>query len=175
MQRITNLKEAALLAAQVCGEWVRADDEKHRERLGRTELMTYAANSGNSANGKDFFYIISTEGAIGLAAGREYKTTWLFLPAEDFPFPAATLTAASPAASSMPPAPQASATSIPQQQQGARRSLITPSGGTPAAGTPQPEAKPQTKPASSGLRFCNSCGVALKPNARFCMECGKPV
>ena len=151
MQRIQNLKEAVVLAALVCDEWVRADDEKHEERFDRAALAAYASRDGNGSTDKDSFYIISTEGAIGLAQGREYRTKWLFLPAEDFPTPA-------PAR---------------------RRSLVTPSAkapaeSVPAESVPRPQTVQTIRPAS-GLRFCNNCGVALKPDVKFCMECGKPV
>ena len=83
MTRIKSLTEAVLFASNVCQNWISAEDGT---RAGGDEMMELARKRDlEQPLDEDRFYMISREGAIGVAFRREYLTQWVFLPAEDFP------------------------------------------------------------------------------------------
>ena len=70
------LLEATLAASTACLAW---EDRK----TGETWTMKKLAAAEQPVLDDDAFYVVSREGAIGLAKGAEYRTTWLLLPHDE--------------------------------------------------------------------------------------------
>lgn len=119
------------------------------------------------------YYMVTTEGAIGISPGLEWLTEWMFVPMEDCQEcdfmlmkmredlqaeHAASETEkktkgqaiAEEQSAPVPPVPPAPPSSVPA---------------SPASVSPSPASPAQ-------MNFCPNCGVKLVPGNRFCTQCG---
>ncbi len=99
---------------------------------------------------KKAFYMVSREGAIGLAPGLEYMVKWVFIPMEKGPERDRLLQGLTQVMQRLE-AEEEERTSEPRQ-----------------SATPQ-------QPSAEAPHFCMNCGATLEPGARFCANCGNPV
>lgn len=195
MIHANTLKDAILAAIPGSLIW-----QKEETQLDIEGLLALAEEQDRQPLADGSFYVVSREGAIGLADRYEYRTCWLWLPlqgeelvsaltalgaqkkarhdADDavVPMPegekAAALAAAEP--------PEAPAPEEPEQPAAAEP--VCPSCGHVIrmgdrfcifCGSPTaPKPVPESAPKNA---FCMNCGSPLKPGDRFCMNCGAKV
>ena len=141
MQRIDCMLKAALIAANVCDEWKIAESDAF---ISLSAMFQAAAMTDDEHSlDDDMFYVVSSEGAIGLAYKREYLTQWLYLPAEDFPEERKAF---------YEKAKQAAQQQTQQQMQ-----------------QQQPQ---QQQTQQQQRKFCKKCGSPLNPSVNNCPNCG---
>ena len=95
------------------------------------------------------FYVVSAEGAVGIASGYEYLVRWLYIPLEGYVYEQEVARLKSELEHDAQPEP------VPQAM-------------------PQPQAGIQTESMqqTGSPRFCRNCGAQINPNAKFCPKCG---
>lgn len=197
-QTSKSMSEAAKLAAELCTQW------KFQDELGEAmdaSMLIYACGEQDASESLDpddpeNWYVVSPDGAIGLAEDDGKSVTWLFLPLgrtmaslpkkvrKDEPWPEA---AVAPAPDPMPnPTPNVPAFDIAPAPQTAAAGSVCPSCGKPvkagnkfcmSCGTPipavaAPAPAPAPAPAVLQAGFCMQCGAPLQPGDKFCMSCG---
>ena len=154
MQKLRTCMDALVLAGNVCQSWRVIDGQ---EDLGLLEMIAVATELDEQYPAEeDMFYMVSGEGAIGIAWKWEFLVRWLYVPSEAFieDEGQAPLQAEQTQTVQIPqPAPQQVSQTVTAQ--------------------PAPTVTPQTEPARLG--FCRKCGKQLQTNAKFCKGCGTPV
>ena len=149
MQRIDCMLKAALIAANVCDEWKIAETDAFIPLAAMFQAAAMADEEHPIDD--DMYYVVSSEGAIGLAYKREYLTQWLYLPAEDFP-------------------EERKAFYEKAKQEAEKQKQQTPQ---QTQSPPQQAAQPQQKqPQPNKPKFCKNCGSPLAPGANNCPKCG---
>lgn len=154
MEHYRNISEAVAAAGKTCTGW---KDAYSNSVVTGAEILSLFGNDEDD----DGFYVVSIEGAIGYTTGQEYKTIWIYIPAE-------------------PGEVQEDKTAAPYSQQttgneaadgeltAAEPTIVEPSVVKPAE--PQSyEKPPEVKPAT---KFCRKCGKQIKADAAFCRFCG---
>lgn len=105
------------------------------------------------------FYMVSTEGAIGVSPGMEYLTKWLFIPAMD----EASVAKLQADIQQLEAQAKAEEEAKREAEERAKRE---------AEEAAKREAEAQ---AASLLKFCPECGTPYKsPTSKFCVNCGTP-
>lgn len=198
MEHYKNLLSALGGAMPVCMVWLLAGTEE--DYFNARDVFAFALSEGGEEEELEEgqFYVVSEEGAIGLAVDYEYQTRWIFIPVEneevlerewarlreeitydrehkdDEPreeyadMPQEQVPVPPP----VMPQPQQNmppqGQSIPPQSQPVPPQPMMPPQGQPTP--PQPTMQPQGQ-----KRFCMQCGFQLKASSKFCPKCGTPV
>ncbi len=179
MTHYKNLLTALGAAVSKSLTWKLAGTQNEYYNARDIYALALSENGENEQMGEEQFYVVSEEGAIGIASGYEYLTRWIFIPLDieerkgELERLKAELgfdTAPQPAPG-QPIPPQPGVPPMPGQP-------VPPQPGVPPMpGQPQPAPQPG-QPGQSGQqarRFCVNCGKELTATAKFCVFCGKPV
>ena len=87
MDHYKNMMSALGGAMPKCMVWQRMDDDKEKpnEYFNARDIFQLALQVGadDEEMGEDTFYVVSSEGAIGMAIKYEYLTLWMFIPVFD--------------------------------------------------------------------------------------------
>ena len=83
MEHYKNLLSALAGAMPVCMVWLLAGTED--DYFNARDVFAFALSEGGEEEELDEgqFYVVSAEGAIGLAVNYEYLTRWIFIPVDD--------------------------------------------------------------------------------------------
>ncbi len=82
MKRIKTCAEAVVLAGNVCQSWRVMSGE---QKLNLIDMLTVAEQMDEeNPTEEDFYYLVSTEGAIGITWKWEFLVNWLYVPEEAF-------------------------------------------------------------------------------------------
>ncbi len=83
MDTLKNLKAAVELASSRCAAWFSAENGEY---FTPDELLFTARTLENDPEmGEETLYLVSAEGALGVATKWEYMVQWLFIPLEENP------------------------------------------------------------------------------------------
>ncbi len=151
MKRIKTMVQAVIYAGSVCQEWKFIEGS---ETLEVTDMI----NIGMGMDEKnpleeDFFYMVSGEGAIGIACKWEFLTKWLYVPAETIM------------------QSQEEATESGEDRNENVKSASNEGGSEKGKPTSNEDKDEKEMP----VRFCRNCGNRMKPDAIFCNQCGTKV
>ena len=190
MKHYKNLMSALGDAMPVCLAWRLNGSEDNYFNARDLFAFALADDKGEGALKEGQFYLVSAEGAIGIASGYEYFVRWLFIPLEGDVYEREVLRLKAelerdaqpePAPQPVPqPAPQPAWEPQPTPQpapQPAWEPQPTPQPAPQPAPQPvrEPQPAPQAAPQPPKVRFCRNCGAPLSPNAKFCSGCGNPI
>ncbi len=83
MDTLKNLTAAAELASSRCAGWFSAENGEYFT----PDLLLFTARTleNDPEMGEDTLYLVSAEGALGIAAKWEYMVQWLFIPLQENP------------------------------------------------------------------------------------------
>lgn len=192
MEHYKNLLSALGGAMPVCMVWLLAGTEE--DYFNARDVFAFALSEGGEEEKLDEgqFYVVSEEGAIGLAVDYEYQTRWIFIPVEneevlerEWARLREEITydrehkddesreeyADMPQEQVLTPPPMVSQArqNMPPQPQ-----VPAP---PPMMSQPQQNMQPQGQsiPPQGKSRFCMQCGFRLNANSKFCPKCGTPV
>ena len=163
MEHYKNLLSALAGAMPACMVWLLAGTEDNY--FNARDVFAFALSEGGEEEEMEEgqFYVVSEEGAIGIAANYEYLTRWLFIPvADEKVMGRELLRMKDEIEQPVPPQPMMQ----PQGQPVPPQPMMQPQG---QSIPPQPM-QPQGK-----KRFCMQCGFQLNANSKFCPKCGTPV
>ncbi len=141
------------------------------------------------------FYVVSEEGAIGIAANYEYLTRWLFIPVVDEKVMGRELLRMKDEMSfdmeheNDEPQEERTEAYEPAEEEGEKEQPVPPQPMMQPQGQPvppqpispqpmQPQGQsipPQPMQPQGKKRFCMQCGFQLNANSKFCPKCGTPV
>ncbi len=196
MKHYKNLMSALGDAMPVCLAWRLAGTEDNF--FNARDLFAFALSDeeeeGSLKEGQ--FYVVSSEGAIGISSGYEYFVRWLFIPLEGNAYDQEVMRLKQELENDTKPQPVPQSEPQPNMQaQGMGQPGIQPQGmpqqnmqaqgmgqsNVPPQGMPQPNVNPQYEeqprimPQAGKRQFCIQCGYKLGPNSKFCPGCGAPV
>ncbi len=194
MVHYRNLISALGAALPTCMTWKLAGKDNEYMNARDVFALAVSEDGENEQLGEGQFYMVSEEGAIGLAVGYEHLTRWFLIPLtgdererelrrlySELDFDLANYD------SYKAPEPQAAA---PQQsyQQAPPQGQIPPQQPyqqMPPQGQMRPQQPYQQVPPqgqfppqqamAAGIHICRNCGAELKAGAKFCKKCGTPV
>lgn len=106
------------------------------------------------------YYMVTTDGAIGISPGLEWLTTWMFVPMEDCQERDFIMRKMKEEVQTQPE-PEEAPTS-PSDAVAPEPSNVEPSKEEPSATIPK-----------RALNFCPYCGAKALPTNKFCTHCGK--
>ena len=199
MKHYKNLMSALGDAMPVCLAWRLNGSEDNYFNARDLFAFALADDNGEGALKEGQFYLVSAEGAIGIASGYEYFVRWLFIPLEGDTYEREVLRLKAelerdaqpePVASTVPePVPEPVPQPAPQPQpvyqpapEPAPQSAWDPQPTPQSAPQPQTvpqqpafQSAPQSAPQPPKVRFCRNCGSPISPNAKFCSGCGNPI
>ena len=180
MKHYKTLMRALAGAMPICMTWKLAGTD---EGMNARDIYAPALEEGgdNEELPEEDFYVVSSEGAIGLSTRYEYLTRWIFIPltgeekekemerlraelAFDRETEAQEAAAAAQEAAAKAQGPTEKPNGAAGQANAAAAQANT------AAGQPNMAAGQPAMP-----RFCANCGKPLNPGAKFCRNCGSPV
>ncbi len=83
MDTLKNLKAAVELASERCQGWFSAENGDYFS----PDLLLFTARTleNDPEMGADTLYLVSAEGALGIATKWEYMVQWLFIPVKENP------------------------------------------------------------------------------------------
>ena len=195
MEHYKNLLSALGGAMPVCMVWLLAGTEE--DYFNARDVFAFALSEGGEEERLDEgqFYVVSEEGAIGLAVDYEYQTRWIFIPVENEEVLEREWARLREEIiydrEHKDDEPREEYADMPQEQ------VLTPPPSMQSQGQPippQPMMQPQGQPISpqpmqpqgqsippqpmqpqGKKRFCMQCGFRLNANSKFCPKCGTPV
>ena len=195
MEHYKNLLSALGGAMPVCMVWLLAGTEE--DYFNARDVFAFALSEGGEEERLDEgqFYVVSEEGAIGLAVDYEYQTRWIFIPVENEDVLEREWARLREEIiydrEHKDDEPREEYADMPQEQ------VLTPPPSMQSQGQPippQPMMQPQGQPISpqpmqpqgqsippqpmqpqGKKRFCMQCGFQLNANSKFCPKCGTPV
>ena len=193
MEHYSNLISAARAAMPKCLAFrlIGAEERNYTIRDVLSFAMTEGGENERLEEGR--FYVVSSEGAIGLANRYEYKTNWMFIPLEGEELENEIRRMEeeirqdklrNSAAQGQPMMqPQGQPMMQPQGQpmmQPQGQPMMQPQGQPMIQPQGQPMIQPQSSmppynaPQQGGKKkFCMQCGYQLSANSKFCPSCGK--
>ena len=166
MEHYKNLLSALAGAMPACMVWLLAGTEDNY--FNARDVFAFALSEGGEEEEMEEgqFYVVSEEGAIGIAANYEYLTRWLFIPVVDEKVMGRELLRMKDEMSfdmeheNDEPQEERTEAYEPAEEEGEKEQPVP----------PQPMMQPQGK-----KRFCMQCGFQLNANSKFCPKCGTPV
>ena len=194
MEHYKNLLSALAGAMPVCMVWLLPGPEENY--FNARDVFAFALSEGGEEEELEEgqFYVVSAEGAIGLAVDHEYLTRWIFIPVDDKEIierelermreelaydkehendePGEDTESYEPAEEAQPVSPQPM---IPPQGQPVPPQPSMQSQGQPIP--PQPMMQPQDQPISPQPMQPQGQSIPPQPmqpqgKKRFCMQCG---
>ncbi len=158
--------QALDVAVTRCMVWREMETEKPYSAM---ELLEFAqrVDQEHPLDGHKF-YMVTTDGAIGISPGLEWLTTWMFVPMEDCQerdFILRKMQEDLQSVSETKEAPEQEKQQVEKAETGVAEKEKT----EKSAKTEQTE-KAVPKRA---LNFCPYCGARVKQENRFCTQCGK--
>ncbi len=162
MKHYKNLMSALGDAMATCLAWRLAGTEGNY--FNARDLFAFALTEekkeGSLKEGQ--FYVVSPEGAIGIASGYEYLVSWMFLPLEGKTYDREVARLKSELAHDAQP-------------QAAQQRRTQPQPAQQRKTQPQGAKQPQSTAQTGRMRFCRNCGAQMSATAKFCPKCGTPV
>ena len=198
MKHYKNLMSALGDAMPVCLAWRLSGTEDNF--FNARDLFAFALSDeeeeGSLKEGQ--FYVVSSEGAIGISSGYEYFVRWLFIPLEGNTYDQEVMRLKQELENDTKPqsVPQNAPYSQGIQQPGVQpqdvqqpniqaqgmamyneqsQAYEQPQGMAQPNAQPQSEEQPRIMPQAGQRQFCIQCGYKLGPNSKFCPGCGAPV
>lgn len=192
MEHYKNLLSALGGAMPVCMVWLLAGTEDNY--FNARDVFAFALSEGGEEEEMEEgqFYVVSEEGAIGIAANYEYLTRWLFIPVVDEKVMGRELLRMKDEMSfdmeheNDEPQEERTEAYEPAEEEGEKEQPVPPQPMMQPQGQPvppQPMMQPQGQPIppqptvqpQGKKRFCMQCGFQLNANSKFCPKCGTPV
>lgn len=195
MEHYKNLLSALGGAMPVCMVWLLAGTEE--DYFNARDVFAFALSEGGEEEKLDEgqFYVVSEEGAIGLAVDYEYQTRWIFIPVENEEVLerewARLREEITYDREHKDDEPREEYADMPQEQvltpqpsMQLQDQPIPPQPSMQLQGQPippqpmQPQGQsipPQPMQPQGKNRFCMQCGFQLNANSKFCPKCGTPV
>ena len=197
MEHYKNLVSALAGAMPACMVWLLAGTEDNY--FNARDVFAFALSEGGEEEEMEEgqFYVVSEEGAIGIAANYEYLTRWLFIPVVDEKVMGRELLRMKDEMSfdmeheNDEPQEERTEAYEPAEEEGEKEQPVPPQPMMQPQGQPvppqpmmqpqgqpvppQPMMQPQGQPQPERKKFCVQCGHQLNVNAKFCPKCGNPV
>ena len=195
MEHYKNLLSALGGAMPVCMVWLLAGTEDNY--FNARDVFAFALSEGGEEEEMEEgqFYVVSEEGAIGIAANYEYLTRWLFIPVVDEKVMGRELLRMKDEMSfdmeheNDEPQEERTEAYEPAEEEGEKEQPVPPQPMMQPQGQPvppqpispqpmQPQGQsipPQPMQPQGKKRFCMQCGFQLNANSKFCPKCGTPV
>lgn len=175
------LTQALDVAVTRCMVWRETETEKPYSAM---ELLEFAQrlDQEHPLDGHKY-YMVTTDGAIGISPGLEWLTTWMFVPMEDCQerdFILRKMQEDLQCATETREAPQPETQQAPQPetQQAAEQAETVATESEKKEQSEQSEKKEKSEKKEQAvpkraLNFCPYCGARVLPANRFCTQCGK--
>ena len=195
MEHYKNLLSALAGAMPACMVWLLAGTEDNY--FNARDVFAFALSEGGEEEEMEEgqFYVVSEEGAIGIAANYEYLTRWLFIPVVDEKVMGRELLRMKDEMSfdmeheNDEPQEERTEAYEPAEEEGEKEQPVPPQPMMQPQGQPvppqpispqpmQPQGQsipPQPMQPQGKKRFCMQCGFQLNANSKFCPKCGTPV
>ena len=177
MEHYANLISALGGAMPKCMVWQQVDDDKDKpnEYFNARDIFQLALQLGADEEemDEDTFYIVSSEGAIGMAVKYDYLTLWMFIPVFDPVIHDRELERLKIELEFDDAVESGRMTEEQAAQEfSARYAQIT---GQPVELTTPFRAEPSPEAGATMSSFCRSCGQPLRQGAKFCLNCGAKI
>ena len=178
MEHYKNLLSALGGAMPVCMVWLLAGTEDNY--FNARDVFAFALSEGGEEEEMEEgqFYVVSEEGAIGIAANYEYLTRWLFIPVVDEKVMGRELLRMKDEMSfdmeheNDEPQEERTEAYEPAEEEGEKEQPVPPQPMMQPQGQSIP---PQPMQPQGKKLFCMQCGFQLNANSKFCPKCGTPV